>query len=301
MLRYLVAFVLIAGAGLTWVGRPGRDVSLASVGELWGDVFRDADSFGLQLSRLSAAEEMELGKKIGGSMVRGNATVPMWEVYVNAVGQSLAKHALRRGIQYEFHVLDAPVRNAFAIPGGHVFVYTGLLQEIKSEAELAAVLAHEIAHVDTRHCIERFQYQIRLKQLGLGDVGALVNLARSIIHVGYAQYQELEADTEGLRMTIAAGYDPQASVDLFARIFQSPGRVRNPASPLEEMVEVTGSIFTDYLRSHPPTPERMRRLRAQIHSYRKTHEGSRTYRGVENFRRKIAKSQQEFPGEYIRF
>jgi len=292
----LAALLLAAGAALTWTARPDRDVNLSAAGELWADIFRDADSFGLRLTRVSAREEMDLGRGIATRLVRAHTTVPMWEVYVDAVGQSVARHAERKDIRYEFHVIDAPVRNAFSLPGGQIFIYTGLLQQMATEAELAGVLGHEIGHVDRRHCIERFQYQMRLKQLGLADIGPLVQIGRALLAVGYSQYQELEADSEGLRMSLAEGYDPNGVIGLFARLFTAGGRVRDPRTPLEEMARMAGSILTDYFRSHPPTPERMRRLTALVRS----HSGIRVYRGVENLRKKTARSRQEFPGEFIR-
>ncbi|MBV6433642.1 MAG: Beta-barrel assembly-enhancing protease [Bryobacteraceae bacterium] len=292
----LAALLLAAGGALTWTARPDRDVNMSAVGELWADIFRDADSFGLQLTRVSAREEMDLGRRIAARIVRANTTVPMWEVYVNTVGQSVARHAGRKDIRYEFHVIAAPARNAFSLPGGQIFLYTGLLEQMKTEAELAGVLGHEIAHVDRRHCIERFQYRMRLRKLGLDDIGPLVQIGRSLLTVGYSQYQELEADSEGLRMSLAEGYDPNGVIDLFARLFAGSGRPRDPRTPLEEMARMAGSVLTDYFRSHPPTAERMRRLTALVRS----HSGIRVYRGVENLRGKVARQRKEFPGEFIR-
>jgi len=291
----IVAALLTAGSAATWVGKPEHEVSMTSVGELWSDVFRDADQFGLQLTRVSAKEEMTLGDKMSRGIVRGSTTSPMWEVYVNAVGQSLAKHAKRSDIRYQFHVIDAPIHNAFALPGGQIFVYTGLLESMRSEAELAGVLGHEIAHVDLRHCIEHYQYRMRVPG------GELLKIAQSFMQIGYAQYQEMEADKAGLRMALVAGYDPQGTLDLFARVFRAalPNQL-SPNTPLEELAGLTSSMLTDYFRSHPPTPERMRRLSALIEEYRSEHRGQRQYRGVENFRRKTARAQKEYDGEFVR-
>lgn len=269
----VVGCLLVAGGVLTWIGNPEREVSMTAAGELWGDIIRDADQLGLQLSRVPARDEMDLGRKIAGGWIRGATTVPMWEVYVDAVGQALAPHARRKDIRYEFHVIQSPEKNAFALPGGQVFVFTGLLDLMQSEAELSAVLGHEIAHVDARHAIERFQYQMRLEKLGFGDIGALVNLARSIAAAGYAQYQEFEADTLGFHYALAAGYDPNGAADLLSRM---PGRYRN---------------------EH----ERSRRLKDLIDRTRKKHAGERSYRGVENLRKKVPRAQQEFPGEFLRW
>jgi predicted Zn-dependent protease len=230
------------------------------------------------------------------------AAAPGWQAYVQAVGASLAKHVRRKDIQYEFHVIDGDVKNAFALPGGQIFIYRGLLDSMQSEAELAAVLGHEIAHVDSRHCIERFQYQLRLRKAGFGDLGTLVSIARMIMSIGYSQYQELEADSLGLSYAIAEGYDPQGGIDLFARLFRGSTDFANKASantPLDVLAGLAAGALSEYFQSHPPTPERIRRMTAQIERYRKSHPGNRMYRGIENFRRKVPRSQQQLQEEFI--
>jgi len=298
----LVAALLATGAILTAIGNPEREVSFSSVGELWADVFRDADQFGLQLSRVSAQEEMDLGRKIAANLHRSNSSVSAWDAYVQAVGKLLVKHVRRKEIQYEFHVIDAPVQNAFAVPGGHIFIYRGLLASMESEAELAAVLGHEIAHVDSRHCIERFQYQLRLRKLGFGDLGAVLDIARIIPSMSYAQYQELEADSLGLSYVLAEGYDPRGGIDLFTRLFRNSTEFARKASgstPLEVLAELAQGAAGDYFRSHPATSERIRRMAAKASQYARSHAGERVYRGVENLQRKVPRSQQEFASERI--
>ncbi len=293
----LSAALLAAGAVLTAIGKPERDVSLTSAGELWADFFRDADRFGLQLSRVSAKDEVDFGNLLAGRIPAGGSS---WQAYVDAVGQQVARQASRKDIPYTFHVLPGQAENAFSLPGGHVFIYEGLLQSIHNEAELAAVLGHEIAHVDARHCIERFQYELRLKKIGLGDLNGLAMLVQSLTAMNYAQYQEFEADTAGLRMAAAAGYDPKGINDLFLRVF-STGRPPEQRPPLlEELVRLPVSVLSAYFRSHPITEERVRRLNAWVVSYERNHKGERVYRGVDNFSRRTPRAQQEVATEFRR-
>ncbi len=285
-----VAALLVASGAATWLGSPERELSMHAIFEIWADVLRDTDSLGLQLTRARPGEEMELGKTIAAAYIRRRVTVPMWEAYVGDVGASLAAHVRRPEIRYTFHVIDAPAVNAFALPGGQVFLFKGLLDIITSEAELAAVLAHEIAHVDNRHAIERFQYQIRMKKIGLGELSELGTLAQTVIQAGYSQYREQEADAWGLYALMAASYHPQAAVDLFRRLLA----VDRPA-------EVAARGIVEYLRSHPPTAERMRRLEYRIARERGKQPGRTFYRGAENFRKRVARSRQEFDGEKMRW
>lgn len=295
----IVGGVLIAGAVVTALGKPDSEPNYTNAGELWWDVVRDADGLGLQLSRVSAAEEMDAGRKMALRIVSGSTVATAWQTYVEAVGQGVAKQVGRKDIRYEFHVIDEPTVNAFALPGGQIFIFTGLLEKMQNEAELASVLGHEVGHVDARHCIERLQYELRMKRLGLKELGQITDLLRRLPEQGYAQYQELEADELGVRMSLAAGYDPGDGIALFRRLFVT-GTQMKPTSPLEELASVALSTVFDYFRSHPPTPERMRRMQGLVDTERRKSTGRLVYRGTENFNRRIPMSQQQFGGETVR-
>src|SRR4029077_11517551 len=114
--------------------------------------------------------------------------------YVMGVAQPLLPYLRRPGIRCEFHVIDSPLTNAFALPGGQIFVMRGLLEFVESEAELAAVLGHEMSHVDLRHCIEHYQYEAKLKKAGVPELGWIVETAHRLVMLGFSPQQELEAD-----------------------------------------------------------------------------------------------------------
>jgi predicted Zn-dependent protease len=295
----VVLVVLVAAGATVWMGEMQADVSLASTSEIWGDLLRDADQFGLNLTRMSDAKEMELGNRLASAMITSGATDPAWETYVSAVGATLAPNLRRQGIQYRFHVLQSPVVNAFALPGGHVFVFTGMLEFIHSEAELAAVLGHEMSHVDLRHCVELYQYQAAFEKVGVGGVGQMVEQVRRLTARGYSKYQELEADAQGFRLIALAGYNPEASVVFFTRLRQVFGEPP-PSSARTPVGELAGAVVHEvgsYFQSHPPTAERLRRLDALVAHNRKRLAGRPFYEGVENYLRRIPRSQQQFPHE----
>jgi predicted Zn-dependent protease len=253
-LRFLLVLAVLIATTVVATLRPGRsDVSLASVRQLWSDTLRDADQPGMRLTRLSASEEMQLGV----DLLR---TIPWTEDPAAAprlvrVAQPMLPHVHRGNIVYQFHVVRAPMINALALPGGQILVTDAMLGFVQSDSELAEILGHEMAHVDLRHAVEHYQYQYRL--------GALVELFHRLATMPFSADQELDADAEGLRLALAAGYDPAAGPALFARMQQHFHETAKPpaTTPAGEFAHSLGDALASYFRSHPPSEERARRLR----------------------------------------
>ncbi|MCP1726339.1 putative Zn-dependent protease [Natronospira proteinivora] len=182
---------------------------------------------------------------------------PALSDYVNEVGQRVARESDRPDLPYEFVVIHSDVPNAWALPGGKIAINRGLLMEFESEAELAAVLGHEIVHSAARHSAQQMERQLVL-QAGVLAVaaassdsryaGAIVGsaaLGAGLIGQRYSRSAELEADLYGTRYMHAAGYHPDGSVKLMERFMAlSEGRRENW---LEGM-----------FASHPPSQERVR-------------------------------------------
>lgn len=238
---------------------------------LLADTQREAERIPLALTRVSDQEEQKVGDQIareyGLSSSRGvkpdDARIT---AYLNAVGLRVASHVRRKTIRYRFYLQDDPdFVNAFALPGGHIVVGRGLLELIASEDELAAVLGHEIAHVDDRHAIERLQYELASRKLGLGDLYALGAPAIELFKAGYTKEQELEADRDGLGFSVAAGYSPAGALDLMKRFEKlESGYSEHAASPIGEFAELPVSALVEYFRSHPPASERLAMLDTEI-------------------------------------
>ncbi len=181
----------------------------------------------------------------------------VWQRYVNRVGQSLARHSERRDVKYTFTVLDSKDINAFALPGGPLYIYTGLLKLIEDEAELAAVLGHEIGHVDGRHSVRQLQPVVgisALEALAFGDKSPAaqqaLNLVVGVALSGYGRNHELEADQFGLIYMRRAGYDLSGTVRMFSR--------------LADMEKGERNFFEKLSASHPETKERIARLETEI-------------------------------------
>jgi len=156
--------------------------------------------------------------------------LPSLQSYVQEVGQKLAKNSHRPQLDYHFTIVDSPQVNAFALPGGYVYLTRGILAYLNSEAELAAVVAHEIGHVTARHSVRQYSAAtaanvattigglvagIFLPQLGgtlAQGIQSLLGLTGSVLLSGYGRSHELEADRLGAEYLARSGYDPQAMI-----------------------------------------------------------------------------------------
>lgn len=187
--------------------------------------------------------------------------------YVSQVGQKVAKNTEREDVTYRFYVIDTPMVNAFALPGGYIYVTRGLLTLANNEAEMAAVIGHEIAHVTARHAAERMS-QGTLIGIGAAAIGIATgssaagqaaNLGSNLYLSSYSRSQEREADNLGIRYLARAGYDPNA-MTIF---LESLGR--NSDLDAKEAGR-SGSGF-NYFSTHPMTAERVQTTKAVSAEY----------------------------------
>jgi beta-barrel assembly-enhancing protease len=275
------------------------NVSLDSAREIWSDVLRDIDEFGLHATRVPAPKEMQLGAEIAAQIKTWGAEDPEASKYVAIVAQQLLPNVNRKSIRYQFHVIQAQQVNAFAIPGGHIYILTGLLDFLESESELAAVVGHEMSHVDLRHCIERYQYELALKKVGVGEAGAIVEVAHRLVAIGYNQFQESEADASGERLVIDAGYDPDAAAAVFERMKAKFGETTPPpaTTPAGEFSQAVTQALGSYFQSHPRSDKRFRDLSELVAKNRGALAGKVVYKGVRNYQARIPRSVQEFAAE----
>jgi predicted Zn-dependent protease len=197
----------------------------------------------------------------------GDAISPEMQQYVERVGARLASQAHRK-LPYEFHyVPSSHFVNAFALPGGQIYIGAGLIALMDNEDELAAVLGHELEHVDHYHCAERVQIAARVRKLDLGIVGGIIQLPLELFEAGYSKEQELEADREGTRLAAAVNYSPYGAITLFERMRSLRARSESQArSPQGEIARVTWGTLAGYFRSHPPEDERIEAIRKLIRS-----------------------------------
>jgi predicted Zn-dependent protease len=225
------------------------------------DVMSDADEIALG-DRLAANYTTRFARdKPTPEQIIADSTT---EFYLQRIGLRAAAHA-RRKLPWHFHYIPDPnFVNAFALPGGHVFVGDGLLRLMQSEDALAGVLGHEVTHIDLRHCAERAQTEAHLRDLG--PLGALASLPVEVFLAGYSKEQELEADRDGTTLAVKAGYSPQGILQLFAEFakLEQTTAPTTPATPVDEAANLSLATLSGYFRSHPPAAERIQQIRALI-------------------------------------
>ena len=295
-----VLALLAAGGGVAALGKLDRQVGFDSVLEMWGDLVRDADQVAMKAAPVPMAEEIALGQRFSESMKgqwTGDAALT---TYVTGVAQPLKAFVRRKDMPYHFHVVDSPEVNAFALPGGEIYVFRGLLEFVESESELAAVLGHEMSHVDLKHCVDRYRYELSLKRAGAGDLGKVVDMSRRLATVAYSQFQEVEADAQGMRICIDARYDPEAAPRLFTRMSATmEGGVRpREKTPVGEVARSTAGMLSGYFRSHPPSADRTKRLEELLRSERGNFGQTQYYVGRKNLTHHIPFFEEAFKEEW---
>lgn len=306
----LVTIMLLFAGVIIIMDNPEQEANLSGVMELAGDAQQAAVKPLMLGSKVSDEEEQELGKRLARSIhFGGRGTSSQFkdrEDYVKRLGRSLLSGIKRKGIKYHFHLIDNETVNAFALPGGQIFVFNGLLDFVESEAELAYILGHEITHVDARHCIELFQAEIAAAKVGgrLFDnflARIAMRYATMVVVGGYRKYQEFEADNGGLGLAIKAGYDPFSGENVTRRLGEKFEKTRAPKKARDPLTEIGKSVIIaagSYFHSHPPAQERVGKLAQARRKMQKSHQ--KYYRGAANLKRLRTKRQLTITDEFTK-
>jgi predicted Zn-dependent protease len=210
-------------------------------------------------TQIDEPKEIEIGRQLAAVLLGSKPLHPdaSLQRYVNQIGRWISLQTSRPNLPWTFAVLDDPGFNAFATPGGFVFVTKGLIDQLADESELAGILAHEITHVIQRHhlmalrknaqagAVAQVGASVLSRQIG-GAGGALasqfVGLARNMYSKGLDQTDEFESDRQGVALAASAGFDPYGLLAVLQRL-----RSASADNPL----------FTLTLSTHPPAQARM--------------------------------------------
>jgi predicted Zn-dependent protease len=215
-----------------------------------------------ELALVSESQEIQMGQEsaqqVGQSI--GYYDDPKVQAYVSGIGMKMAKASERPNLPWEFHVVNDASVNAFALPGGFIFVTRGLMTSINDEAELATVLGHEIGHVTNRHSVQQIS-KAQVAQLGLGlgsilssDVARVAGLASqglSVLFLKYSRDAENQADLAGFRYALDQNYD----VREMSNVFQTLDRISAASG---------GGRLPEWLATHPNPGTRIENTQARL-------------------------------------
>lgn len=241
-----------------------------------------------QLSFIGEGQEIRMGRDADQQITAqlglyGDADL---QAYMQQRGSQLAAVSERPHLPWTFRVVDDPVVNAFALPGGFIYVTRGIMAHFQSEAQLAAVLGHEIGHVTARHSVEQMS-RAQLAQVGLvagmifapdlQDVAGLAGAGLGLLFLKFGRDDESQADQLGLRYVLRANYDPRPMPDVFRmldRVSQAQGGGRvpewlsthpNPANRAETIEEAIATQAIDFQGRSVVQEAYLRRLDGMVY------------------------------------
>jgi len=213
---------------------------------------------------IDTKNEVRLGSNMD-RQLEGELTIlddPRMQSRLDSIGKKIAASSDRTDLDYTFRIAKDKELNAFAIPGGFIYVNSGLMQAANND-ELAGVLAHEVGHVAARHSVKKLQavlgYQIVMGLvLGTGtsqNMAKAIDIVFNLSSLGYGRQDELFADKLAVRYVKKAGYNPKGIVTFFKK--------------LKKEEEERGGLNIEFLSSHPEVDERIKRVEQEIDSQSK--------------------------------
>lgn len=216
---------------------------------------------------LTEADEIQLGRQTDAEVVAtyGILENPQLQTYVGDLGQRLARVSHRPQLPYSFKVLDSPVINAFAVPGGYVYLTRGILAYLNNEAELAGVMGHEIGHITARHTAKQYS-KAMVAGLGLEVGKALsaefrkfapyVEFGVGMLFLKFSRDDERQADELGVTYSTKAGYDASNMANFFVT--------------LERLQPSSAQGLPDWFSTHPNPPSRIKNIQSSAAQWKKT-------------------------------
>ncbi len=278
--RWALPVILLGLVGCGGIGGQIGPVDL-------GLVSSGVELFAAAATKIERDDEVNIGRGVAARLLAqyGAWHEPTLRQYVNLVGQTLVQSVGRGDLTYHFTILNHDMVNAFSTPGGYIFITRGALRQMRDEAELAGVLAHEIAHVNQRHVLTEIENRYFLRKAGeaatqaLGTYGGsggavtmaalqaggpafsqIADFAAEVIFRGYGRTQEIEADKVGAEYASRSGYHPEGLVSFLEASLARSQRNED-------------AVSTGLMRTHPIHAERIGELRAHIRATLTGYEG----------------------------
>jgi len=273
---FLGCLVLLGGALATVLYtqrvQPPVKPTFTSAFQIFGETVRVVDRLASRAMPVDDFDEAALGEAYK-AIHAPNEKTPA-DVYVNAVLAEITDRTTK-DFSYQAIVVPWDVPNAMALPGGVIFVTGGLLEALDNEAQLAAVLAHEVGHIELSHCVDAVKYEIVAKKLGVMALGQIADLAvQLMIRHSFSKTQEHEADLYAWQWLSRSRYDPRAVGGSFNALIRWQDEMGSPG--------YRSGLFRDYFASHPPLEVRAYEFGSRADRWWRRHEDERRYAGAKN-------------------
>jgi len=311
---FLIITILICIFSIALIilkGTPKDSANFDSIMQMGEGILHHVSKAGQMLTAISDQEEIKIGDKIHKKTIKAeiarNIEGTPLDIYVNEVGGRVAKNVKRKAISYKFHIISSDYPNAFAGPGGHVYVTMSFLKILKSESELAAILGHEIVHIDAKHAIGAIQHGIVTEKIAGADIDIAADIGyQLLLRPGYSEYQEDEADIGGVYLAYMAHYHPRAVINAFENankaelLYYAKDR---SITPIGDTLGALGGMVGRYFGTHPWTQERIDAINRYIADNKLMTDGRRFYIGQRNYLEKRSVAQkmykEELKNEYV--
>ncbi len=232
---------------------------------------------------ISEEQEINLGKKYHQQILKQYKLYddPELQAYVTRLGEELAEKSHRNNLFYHFYVIDSPIVNAFALPGGYIYISRGILAYMNSESELAGVLGHELGHVTARHSAKAISKQqltgilatAAVIATGTRAAGDLSSILGSAVISGYGRAAELESDRLGAEYIAAVGYDPEDMIDVIGILKDQEEFEKQRAKEEDRQPRAYHGVFA----THPRNDDRLQEViaAAKVHQTEVTRSNNR--------------------------
>ena len=286
--RRFVALGLLLGAGATLAAvvavrrvTTPLPASLAPAFQLLGTPVKAIDHVVTRVIPIDALDERDFGTVLRARYdLQARPEDPDF-AYINDVLSHLSRVAVKP-FEYRAYVLDHGEPNAMALPGGVVLVTAGLLRTVRSESELAAVLGHELGHIERGHCLDAVRFQLLADKVGGAAFGEIVDFAvRLLVSHSFSKTQEDDADEYAYGALEDSPYDPRGVGAAFASLLAYVRAVESPepggVNPLR-----------DYFSSHPPLEVREAKFRARAEAWWRRHRDAHREVGAQNLSDRVS-------------
>ena len=234
---------------LPQVGETSQESDLMGLIEGLAGLSSELDKRLLDMTALSIEEENEIGAELRQKILREVGKGGTSKFDVQGVFRKIRAKSSRRDLAWQCDVTADRDFNAFAVAGGKTFINMGMLNALDREDELAFVIAHEIAHNDLKHCVEKIQHSVRAGKIN-PLFGEVVGIAYNIYKHPYSQEIEYAADKRGVELMTAAGYSKQGAISFFRKL--------QKYEPTEENPNI--QAINDFISNHPTAQKRIERI-----------------------------------------